>query len=239
MATSEDMSYPEKLRREDERRGRQDGEQRIPSLSEVRRRQQELKDSGGRPALGYQVVLLAELHSLLDALHPQFQGTSRSAAHEIGRIGDRIAAARADVQRLEERLGTASAVLTEDELRPRNPEEEGWRPERLRSRREVERARRARLARESVDAGVRRWDQLRAEHTEAVRRRDEALAAYGVRARKLVELCQRRMATYLDALARSHPDGKTLYALLSVPDIPLPSWIPEIAEPGDPSSDME
>jgi hypothetical protein len=240
MATSEDVSYPEDARRDDVRRGREDGEQRIPSLAEVRRQQQELKEGGGgHLTLGYQVVLLAELQGRLDALHPQVLGVGQSADHEIGRIGDQIVAARNEVQRLLERLATASATLTEDELRPRNPEEERWKPERIRSRREVERARRTRRAQEEWDGAVRRRNDLYAQRKETIRRRDEALATIGVRARRLIEVYQRRISTYLDALARSHPDGRTLYALLGVPDIPLPSWVPELPEPARPSSDME
>ena len=66
MVAGADTSYPAPLQRDDRRRGRLDGEQRIPSLTEVRRQQHELAESGGRLTVGYQVVLLAELAELFE-----------------------------------------------------------------------------------------------------------------------------------------------------------------------------
>jgi hypothetical protein len=246
VVTSEDVSYPVSRRRDDERRGRQDGEQRIPSLAEVRRQQQELKETGGQLTVGYQVVLLAELNERLNALFPLFQSVGQAAAHEISQYDDRIGEAQDEVRRMQERFGAAAAALTPDELRPRNPQEERWAPERLQNRREVERARRIRRAQVALDTARDRLKQQRVERTAAARRRDEALTAFGVRARRFVELYQRRIAAYLDSLSRSHPDGRTLYSLLSLSDIPLPDWVPKAlvpddlaTEPDNPSRELE
>jgi hypothetical protein len=246
MVASPDTSYPVSLQRDDERRGWQDGEQRIPSLAEVRRQQQGLKETGGQLTVGYQVVLLAELNERLNALFPLFQSAGQAAAHEISEHSDRVGEAQDELRRMQERLGVAAAALTPDELRPRNPEEERWEPETVRNRREVERTRRIRRAQNALDIARDHLKQRRVERAAAVRGRDEALAAFGVRARRLVELYQRRIAAYLDSLARSHPDGKTLYPLLSLPDIPLPDWVPKTfapedssREPDDPSRELE
>lgn len=233
MATSEDTSYPLALRRVDERRGRRDGEQRIPSLSEVRRRQQELAETGGLLTVGYQVVLLTELDARLNELFPVYQRTGQAMVRDLAEHQDRIEQAETALRRAEVRVEAAGAALTPEELRPRNPEEERWDPETLRNRREVERSRRIRAARDQVEKPRRHLAQRRAERVAARRGWDEAMAEFGSRARGLKEQYQRRMATYVDALARSHPDGRTLYPLLSVPDIPLPEWVPEALVPDE------
>lgn len=223
------------LRRLDERRGRRDGEQRIPALAEVRRRQQELRQTGGQLTVGYQVVLLAELAGQLNALFPAYRRTGQEMARDIRQHRNRIEEAAQKLRRTEDRLDAAAAALTPEELRPRNPEEERWDRETLHNRREVERSRRIRKAQDAVHPARNHLNQRRAECAAAERRRDEAMADFGIRAQRLKELCQRRIATYVDALARSHPDGRTLYPLLSMPDIPLPEWVPETLVPDEPT----
>jgi hypothetical protein len=226
MATSDNQAYPQELRRADQRRGRLDGEKRIPSLSEVRRQQEALEKTGGQLTVGYQVVLLAELNDRANALQPAFRRTQRDAEQEINQHEDRIVQAREDLRRLRDLLAAAQLPLTPEELLPRNPEEETWAASRLRNRREVARARRIALARRDVGDARERLTQRCSELASAQRRRDEALAQFAVRVRRLVQLYQQRYATYADALARSHPDGKTLYPLLTLHRIPFPDWVP-------------
>lgn len=232
MATA-DTSYPAALQRDDRRRGQLDGEQRIPSLAEVRRRQQELARTGGQLTVGFQVVLLAELSEKLNELHVAYLRLRQTAALELSRCDERIEQAREDVRRAQERLRTAGAPLTPEELRPRNPEEERRAGEMLRHRREVARSRRVRRAQEELDQARDGVDRRRAERAAAVRQHQEAASGPGVRARRTVELYQRRIAEYLSALAQSHPDGKTLYPLLSLSSIPLPGWVTESSQQPD------
>jgi chromosome segregation ATPase len=234
VATTEHTSYPLTLRRLDEDRGRRDGVRRTPALAEVRRRQQELRETGGQLTVGYQVVLLTEMGGELNALFPAYQRTGQAMLRDIRQHLDRIEEAERRLRRAEDRLSTAEAALTREELLPRNPEEEGWERETLRNRREVERSRRIGRAQDAVDAARDHLNQRRAECTAAERRRDEAMADFGLRAQRIKELYQRRIATYVDALARSHPDGRTLNPLLSMTDIPLPEWVPEILLPHGP-----
>jgi hypothetical protein len=236
MVTTEDTTYPALLRRDDETRGRRDGEQRIPALSEVRR---QAKESGGQVTTGYQKKLLADCAGEIHALYQRYQRTGREATQQIAQIAGQIVEARDDLRRGQEDVTAAGVPLTADELRPRNPEEQTWEPAMLRDRREVARSRRIKLAQEAADAARDRLRKLHAQHADAARRRDEALAAIVVRARRIAELHHRRVATYLDALARSHVDGKTLYPLLTLPDVPLPPWLRETGPNDDPSRDME
>ena len=222
-----DTSYPAELQRDDQRRGRLDGEQRIPSLAEVRRRQQELTETGGQLTVGYQVVLLAELGEKLNELHVAYLHLGRVAATELSRHDERIEQAREEVRRAEELLRAASAPLTPEELLPRNPEEERWAGEMLRHRREVARSRRILRAQQGLDQVRDLPERRRAERAAAVRQHQEAASGPGIRARRTVELYQRRIAEYLSALAQSHPDGRTLYPLLCLPSIPLPGWVTE------------
>jgi hypothetical protein len=215
------------LRRDDERRGRSDGEQRIPSLAEVRRLHQELQESGGQVTVGYQRVLLGEFNGELDGLVAAYDRTVQAIEREITQHTDHIEEATELVERARAGRTAAGAPLTEDELRPRNFEEERWRPSTLRNRREVERSRRVRQAQGALDAARDQLRKRKSERTAAVRRRGEDLTGLGGRARGLKELYERRMTVYADALARIHPDGKTLYPLLGAPDIALPSWIPD------------
>ncbi|MFY1635213.1 hypothetical protein ACN27F_18380 [Solwaraspora sp. WMMB335] len=229
MVASAEPSYPTSLQRADRRRGQLDGEQRIPALAEVRRQQQALTETGGQLAVGYQLVLLAELDEKLNELSIAHRRTHQAAAVDLSRHDERIEQARNDLGRKREQLEAAKAPLTEEELRPRNPEEARWDAEMLRHRREVARSRRIKLAQESVDDARDRVEQRHAERAAAVRQHDEASAEPGTRARRLVELYQRRIAEYLAALARYHPAGATLYPLLSMPEIPLPDWVTETA----------
>src|SRR3954465_3192173 len=82
MATA-DTSYPVPLQREDIRRGQWDGEQRIPSLAEVRRRQLLVQENGGQLTVGYQVVLLAELGERLAGQHLRHQRLVRAAEADL------------------------------------------------------------------------------------------------------------------------------------------------------------
>jgi hypothetical protein len=240
MVATADASYPVSLQRDDRRRGERDGEQRIPSLTEVRRRQQELAGTGEPLTVGYQIVLLAELGEKLAELHEAYLRLGRAAAVELSRCDERIARARQDVLRVRERLAAASAPLTPEELRPRNPEEERWPDERLRHRREVARSRRILRAREALEHALDHVERRRHERAAAVRQHHEAASEPGVRARRAVELYQRRMAEYLSALARTHPDGRTLYPLLTLPPIPLPGWATESPQtPDDTRSQSE
>ncbi|MET7423395.1 hypothetical protein [Dactylosporangium sp. NPDC005555] len=236
MATTEDTTYPALLRRGDELRGRRDGEQRIPALSEVRRLTQE---SGGQVTVGYQKKLLADCDGEIHALYPMFQRTGREAAQQLAQLAGHIVEARDDLRRRQEDVTAAGAALTDDELRPRNPEEQTWDPPKLRDRREVARSRRIKLAQEAAEAARDRLRQWRAQHADAVRRRDEALAGFVVQARRIAELHHRRIATYLDALARTHPDGRTLYPLLTLPEVPLPAWVRDLDPTDDPSRELE
>lgn len=227
MVATVDTSYPASLQRDDRFRGRQDGEQRIPSLSEVRRRQQELAETGGQLTVGYQNVLLTELGAKLDELHIAYLRLRQAAAAELSRCDEQIELARKEVQRAEEALRAASAPLTPEELLPRNPEEERWASEMLRHRREVARSRRTLRAQAELDQARDVVERRLAERAAVVRRHEEAAPGPGIRARRTVELYQRRIAEYLSALAQSHPDGKTLYPLLAIPSIPLPDWVTE------------
>jgi DNA repair exonuclease SbcCD ATPase subunit len=233
VAAIEDTSYPLALQRLDRLRGQRDGEKRTPALAEVRRREREMKATGEQLTVGYQVVLLAELDAELNALFPAYQRAGQSMRRDISRHHDRIADTEEDLRRAEERLEKAAAALTPEELRPGSPQEERWDEQTLRNRREVARARRIRRAQEAVEALREQLKQRHAECAEAERRREEALTNFGNQARRLKEIYQRRMATYVDALTRSHPDGKTLNALLSMPDIPLPQWVPNIVIPDE------
>lgn len=224
MVASSGSSYPAELQRADQRRGKLDGVQRIPALSEVRRQQEVLKETGGQLTVGYQVVLLAEFTEQLNELALDHQRRLQAAVSDLGRHDERIEQAHNDLGRKRERLAAANAALTEDELRPRNPEETRWDAATLHHRREVARARRIKLAAELVDQARDRLEQRSGERAAAVRQHREALAEPGVRARRLVELYQRRIAEYLASLARHHPAGATLYPLLSMPELPLPEW---------------
>lgn len=226
MTTFEDTSYPRALRRTDERRGRRDGEQRLPSLAEVRRRQQELGQGTQHVTVGYQLVLLAELDGRLSALFPAYQRIGQETARDIRQHRARVQDAARRHSRAEADVTAAKAALTSEELRPRNPQEERWSQEMLLSRREVARATRIKRAQRAADAARDQLHQRQVECAAAERRRDEALAEFGIQAQRLKELFQRRIATYVDALAQAHPEGRTLYPILSVPDLPLPDWVP-------------
>jgi hypothetical protein len=97
----------------------------------------------------------------------------------------------------------------------------------LRHRREVARSRRIMRAREELDHAHDRVERRRAERAAAVRQHQEAASGPGIEARRTVELYQRRIAEYLSALAQAHPDGRTLYPLLGLLEIPLPDWVTE------------
>lgn len=232
-----DTSYPTTLRRADRRRGRLDGEQRTPSLAEVRRRQQELRESGGQLSVGYQSVLLAELSEKLNELSLEYQQLRRVAAAEIARLDANVDRTDHKVNRMAERLRVAEAPLTAEELLPRNAEEQRWEERVVRNRREVARIRRIAGAGEAVEQARTDLERLRDERAAALRQHQEAATAPGIRARRLVELYQRRLAEYVSALAQYHPEGRTLHALLSIPDIQLPEWATETPDhPDDPRS---
>ncbi|MFI6232711.1 hypothetical protein ACIBD9_04005 [Micromonospora sp. NPDC050784] len=227
MVATPDMSYPAPLQRDDRLRGRLDGEQRIPSLAEVRRREQELAETGGQLTVGYQVVLLAELSQKLNELHVAYLRMGQALALELSRCDERIERAQEDLRRMQEGLRDASVPLTPEELRPRNSEEVLWAEEVLRHRREVARSRRVLRARENVDHARDRVERRQAERAAAVRQHQEAASGPGIQAQRTVELYQRRIAVYLAALAQNHPEGGTLYPLLTLPSIPLPGWVTE------------
>ncbi|MEU8071001.1 hypothetical protein AB0B20_14730 [Micromonospora sp. NPDC049151] len=227
MVATSDTSYPAALRRADRNRGTHDGEQGIPALAEVRRRQAELAGTGETVTVGYQLVLLAELHEKLDELHAEFLTMGRAAAIELDRCDERLERAREDVVRCEQRVEAARRPLTDEELLPRNREEQRWSDAMLRHRREVARSRRITRAREELDRARDQVDRRRAERVAAVRQHQAAASGPGTRARGAVELYQRRTAEYLAALARAHPHGRTLYPLLTLPPVELPTWVLE------------
>lgn len=232
VATSE-TAYPAILQRDDRRRGHRDGKRRTPSLAEVRRQQRELAETGGRPTVGYQVLLLAELSESLTGLHITYQRLGAATALQLGRYEQDIRRAREDAQRATERLDAARNALDQTELLPRNAEEEHWSEELLRNRREVARARRIARARDELTQAHDRIAHLRAERATTESRHREAASDLGDQARRMVELCRRRTAEYLSALAETHPDGRTLHPLLALSEIPLPSWVTESSHPDD------
>src|SRR4051812_18225236 len=175
MVATADPSYPQSLQRDDRRRGRLDGEQRIPSLSEVRRRQQELRETGGQLSVGYQVVLLAELSEKLRELESTFRQAARAATGELARHDERIDQAVEDMGRAADRLRAAGEPLTAEELLPRNPEEERWEQRTVRNRREVARIRRIAAAREGVEQARALVEQRRGERADALRQHQEAM----------------------------------------------------------------
>ncbi|MEO6700007.1 MAG: hypothetical protein ABIP57_00715 [Jatrophihabitantaceae bacterium] len=230
LATTADASYPAPLKLEDQRRGQLDGKQRIPSLAEVRRRQQELRDTGAQLSVGYQSVLLAELNQQLKELEMLARQSGRSAALEFADHDLRIDQAGDIARRMQAQLLVAEAPLTPEELLARNPTEEGWPERTLRNRREVARGRRIARARQVVEQARALVDQRRADRAAAVRRHQELTASSATAARRLIDLYQRRIAEYVSALALHHPDGRTLYPLLTIPEIPLPRWVIETME---------
>ena len=227
MTATWETSYPATLQRDDRRRGRLDGMQRTPALAEVRRQQQELQATGGQLTVGYQAVLLAELSEQLNELRTLYLRKNEAMALELSQYDDRIEQAGREVERMQERVAAATAALTPEELLPRNPEEERWTPATVRNRREVARARRAMRAQEALDNAYDELARHRYERVAVVRRHQESSGGPAIRARRLAELYQRRMAGYLSALAQHHPEGRTLYPLLSMPEIPLPDWVTE------------
>ncbi|SCE68920.1 hypothetical protein GA0074696_0244 [Micromonospora purpureochromogenes] len=231
MVATSDTFYSAALRRADQARGTHDGEQGIPALAEVRRRQAELAGTGETVTVGYQLVLLAELHEKLDHLHAQFLQMGRAAAIELDRCDERIERAREDVVRWEQRVEAARLPLTPEELLPRNREEQRWSDAMLRHRREVARSRRIMRAQEELEHARDQVDRRRAERVAAVRQHQAAASGPGTRARGLVELYQRRLAEYLAALARAHPHGRTLSPLLTLPPVALPTWVLETSSP--------
>jgi hypothetical protein len=228
MVATLDTSYPDSLQSADRRRGKRDGEQRIPSLAEVRRRQEQLAGTGEPLTVGYQVVLLAELNERLTELLVTHRRAGKAAELQLRAHDDHIRQAEHDARRAAGRLEEMRAELTPDELLPRNREEERWTAEMLRHRREVARARRIARAQDDVDRACERVEQEVARRAAAARQHEEAAAAQAAQARRLIELYRRRMAEYVDALAGTHPDGRTLYPLLSLPQVPVPPWVTEI-----------
>jgi hypothetical protein len=240
MVATADTAYPDSLQNADRRRGKRDGEQRIPSLAEVRRRQGQLAETGESLTVGYQVVLLAELNEQLTELLVTHRRAGRAAELQIRQHDDDIQQAENHVRRMTARLEAARAELTAEELMPRNPEEARWAAEMLRHRREVARARRIAQAQDALDRARDRVEQQVARRAATVRQREEEAAAQAARARRLIELYRRRMAEYVDALAGTHPDGRTLYPLLSMPDVPVPPWVTEIlALSGRPAEEID
>lgn len=225
MRTTEDLPYPADLRRRDAARGRADGRQHIPALSEVHRRLRGSDEGSARPAFGYELVLLTEFTSELRRLVRDHERAASALERDLARARERVEEAERAVRRAEEHLAVASE-LTAEQLRPRNPQEERWDPETLRNRREWTRSRRVRHAREALDTSRERLHDRRAELAAALRRRSELTADLGARVQRVRELYQRRIATYIDALVRAHPHGRALYPLLTMPDIPLPDWVP-------------
>jgi len=237
MVATPGTSYPAPLRKADRLRGRRDGEQRIPSLAEIRR-QQERTEGTDRLTVGYQFVLLAELGEKLRELELEFLRAGRAAAAELARHDEQIDRAARQAARMVECLRVAEAPLTAEELLPRNPDEERWEERTVRNRREVARIRRIAHAREAAEQADRLVEGRRGERAETLRRHQE-VAGPETRAHQLVELYQRRLAEYVSALAQYHPDGRTLYPLLSIPEIELPDWIARTAPaPTEPRSQV-
>jgi hypothetical protein len=172
------------------------------------------------------VVLLAELNQQVNAIFPSYQRSGQAMLRDLAQHRERIAEAERQVSRAQDRLDEAAAPLTPEELQPRNPEEANWDSSTRSNRREVERSRRIRRAQDARDAARDHLHQRQAECRAAEVRRDEAMAEFGLRAHRIRELYRQRIATYVDALARSHPDGRTLYPLLSLPEVRLPDWVP-------------
>lgn len=208
--------------RQDGRRGKRDGRQRIPTYTGVIK----LVEAGLPVLTVYHEHLLntgrfemnEAFRAFVDSLHPHRK-------HLIP-LNNGLAADLRQVAQCREELLHATAELSEDELRPRNPREaslvaSGALLDRRRSmRRQRIEAARLRLTSARNAAQVRRQAIL---DVHALIAEDFAVAqAQGWRHH---DRCLLRIGRYWEGLVQTHPEGPSLVSILPKPVLDKPDWL--------------
>jgi len=214
--------YSARERRVDGRYGRRDGRKRIPTYTGV----VNLVEAGLPVVTIYHEHLLdTGLYEMNEAFR-EFVDGLRPHRSRLIPLNSGLAADLRQVAQCREDLLHATAELTEDELRPRNPREvslvaSGALLDRRRSmRRQRIEAARSRLTSARNAAQVRRQAIL---DVHAVIAEEFALAQ--ARGWRYHDRCLLRIGRYWEGLVQTHPEGPSLVSILPKPVLDKPEWL--------------
>jgi hypothetical protein len=184
----------------DRRRGWQDGHRRIPDFGSLAER----ASDATRTVTPYQAQLIsAAMHQIAEE-YLRFQQYTQDLQRQLNRLHADLAYAQQAVDLAHDEVAAASADLTVDEVLPRTPQEVlPADASVLRRRREVMRERRI---------------------AEISDRIDRQFLIAQARTRRIADYLMLRLATYWEAVVKSHPEGRQI-ALLPVSSPSLPAWM--------------
>lgn len=214
--------YSARERRVDGRCGRRDGRKRIPTYTGVLTRVE-----AGLPVVTiyHEHLLDTGLYEMNEAFR-EFVDGLRPLRSRLIPLNNGLAADLRQVAQCREDLLHATAELTEDELRPRNPQEvslvaSGALLDRRRSmrRQRIETAR-SRLISARSAAQVRRQAIL---DVHALIAEEFALAQ--ARGWRHHDRCLLRIGRYWEGLVQTHPEGPSLASILPKPVLDKPEWL--------------
>lgn len=214
--------YSARERRIDGRRGRRDGRKRIPTYTGVL----DLVEAGLPVVTSYHAHLLDTGRYEMNEAFRAFVDGLRPHRSRLIPLNNGLASDLRQVAQCREELLHATAELTEDELRPRNPREaslvaSGALLDRRRSmRRQRIEAARSRLTSARSAAQTRRQAIL---DVHAVIAEEFALAQ--ARGWRHHDRCLLRVGRYWECLVQTHPEGPSLVTILPKPILDKPDWL--------------
>ena len=214
--------YSPRERRMDGRRGKRDGRKRIPTYTGV----VDLVEAGLPVVTSYHEHLLTSGRYEMNEAFRAFVESLRPHRTRLIPLNNGLASDLRQVAQCREELMHATAELTEDDLRPRNPREaslsaSGALLDRRRSmRRQRIEAARSRLMSARSAAQNRRQAIL---DVHAVIAEEFALAQ--ARGWRHHDRCLLRIGRYWEALLQAHPEGPSLVSILPKLVVDKPDWL--------------
>jgi hypothetical protein len=214
--------YSARERRIDCRRGKRDGRKRIPTYTGV----VNLVEAGLPVATTYHEHLLDTGRYEMNEAFRAFVDGLRPQRARLIPLNNGLASDLRQVAQCREELMNATAELTDDELRPRNPRESslvasGALLDRRRSmRRQRIEAARSRLTSARSAAQTRRQAILDVHALIA-----EQFALAQARGWRHHDKCLLRIGRYWEGLVQTHPEGPSLVSILPKPVLDKPDWL--------------
>ena len=220
-ATAEQLPYVAEDRQADIKNGRRDGRKQIPTYTDL----VALDDNAARITTPYQEQLIHAGLVRIGEEYEHFLARTAAQRDQLVRLRGQLTEAEQAVGRGLADVAAANAPLTADELLPRNHQERELDEQALRSRRTIMRERRIAAADELQRHRLELVDQRRREIDEMCGRIDREFAAAQAAGRRLGDYYVLRIATYWDALALAHPEGRHLAPRVPSIIATLPPWV--------------
>jgi hypothetical protein len=220
--------YSDVAREADLKRGYEDGKRGAPSYSHLSPFLDKRKCFG----TPYSEELWALASKLIQAEFKAYEGLVSPKKERIKSLFEELEAAKKGVEHGVLELERASALLTPDEILPRNPQEVKQTPEIRRARRVLERDKRIREERERQAGRVAKVNSIKQSIAETYESMDRDFVLAKEQAKTLARAFEARIAAYWGGVAATHPEGQQLGLLTPYICRPLPAWLSATSEKG-------